>query len=81
MFGLCVGLHTITRGDLERAAARGQKVNTVVLGWTHVSRGVSPELARQALGKVITVGPQTGLSRLGRRCTRLAHVRREPHHR
>lgn len=66
MTRLQLGVQLISRRDLERAAARGSRLNTVVLGWTHVSRSVPRELADRALGNVVGLGPRTGFRRLGR---------------
>jgi hypothetical protein len=59
-----VGIQTITRTELELAARRGRVVRPVVIGWAHLSRRVTPELAERALGRVTTVGLRTGFSRL-----------------
>ena len=60
---LRVGVQVITRTELEHAARRGRRVSGVCLGWTHLSRAVTPELREQALGRLVTVGPRTGFGR------------------
>jgi hypothetical protein len=63
---LGIGIQVITRDDLLRASARGRKVGGFWIGWTHLSHGVTRELADQALGRVVTIGARTGFGRLGR---------------
>jgi hypothetical protein len=61
---LRIGIQTITRGELERAARRGRVVRPVVIGWAHLSSRVTPELAGKALGRVTTVGVRSGFRRV-----------------
>ncbi len=60
---LRLGVQVITRSELELAARRGRRVNALCVGWTHLSRRVTPELREQALGRVVTVGGRSGFRR------------------
>ena len=60
---LRLGVQVISRAELEQAALRGRRVNALCVGWTHLSRRVSPELRDRALGRVVTVGGRSGFRR------------------
>ncbi len=60
---LRLGIQVITPAELELAARRGRRVNTLVVGWVHLSRRVTPELRERALGRVVAVGTRTGFRR------------------
>ena len=63
---LRIGIQTISSAELEQFARRGRKLHTLIVGWTHLSGRVTPELAERALGHVVTIGPRTGFRRLRR---------------
>ena len=47
-----VGVQVLTRTELERARARGRKLDFTAIGVLHVSRRVSPELAEEAVRRI-----------------------------
>ena len=59
-----IGIQHIGERDLRRAASANQRVRGVWIGWTHLSRRVTPELAEKALGRIITIGGRSGFRRL-----------------
>ena len=60
---LRLGVQVITKTELEHAARRGRKVQGVCVGWTHLSRAVSPELRERTLGRLVTIGGRSGFGR------------------
>jgi len=60
---LRVGVQVITRTELEHAARHGRRVQGMVIGWTHLSRRVTPELREKALGRLVTLGGRSGFGR------------------
>ena len=60
-----IGMQHIGRKELEAAARAGRRVSGFSIGWTHLSRSVTPELAAQALGRWVTIGVRTGFGRVG----------------
>jgi hypothetical protein len=65
-FRFGIGVQHIGREELEAAARAGRKVSGLAIGWTHLSRQVTPELAAKALGRWITIGVTTGFGRVER---------------
>jgi hypothetical protein len=61
-----IGVQHISQRDLERARAKGRRVNAIGIGWIHVSHRVSRELADAALGRIVVLGGRSGLRRLKR---------------
>lgn len=61
---IVLGVQVIGRAELERAARKGKRVNRVVIGWAHLNRSVTPELAAAALGRVVTLGGRSGFRRV-----------------
>ena len=47
-----VGVQVLTRTELERARARGRKLDFTAIGVLHVSRRVSPKLAQEAVRRI-----------------------------
>lgn len=60
---LRLGVQVVTKTELELLARRGRRLHGVSVGWTHLSRSVSPELRDRALGRLVTIGPRTGFGR------------------
>lgn len=53
---LTVGLQHVSRADLERAAAAGQRLQVQVVGLARIADDVTPELARAAIESVTVLG-------------------------
>lgn len=53
---LVVGLQHLTRKDLERAVAAGERLQVQVLGLARIAEDVTPELARAAIESVTVLG-------------------------
>ena len=53
---LTVGLQHISRADLERAVAAGQRLQVQVVGLARIADDVTPELARAAIESVTVLG-------------------------
>lgn len=53
---LVVGLQHITRADLERAVAAGERIQVQVVGLARIADDVTPELARAAIESVTVLG-------------------------
>ena len=53
---LVLGLQNVTRADLERAQAAGQKLQIHVVGLARIADDVSPELARATIESVEVLG-------------------------
>lgn len=53
---LTVGLQQVTRADLERAVANGQRLQIQVVGLARIADDVTPELARAAIDSVTVLG-------------------------
>lgn len=53
---LVLGLHQISRKDLEAAHAAGQQLHVHVLGLARIAEDVSPELARATIGSLCVLG-------------------------
>ena len=53
---LTVGLQQVTRADLERAVASGQRLQIQVVGLARIADDVTPELARAAIDSVTVLG-------------------------
>jgi len=53
---LALGLHHISRGDLERAKAAGETLNIQVLGLARIADDVTPALARATIGRISVLG-------------------------
>ena len=53
---LVLGLQQISRADLERAQAAGDKLVIQVLGLARIAEDVSPELARATIASVEVLG-------------------------
>jgi Arc/MetJ-type ribon-helix-helix transcriptional regulator len=53
---LVLGLQNVTRSDLERAQAAGQRLQIQVVGLARIADDVSPELARNTIQSVEVLG-------------------------
>lgn len=53
---LTLGLQHLTREDLERAVAAGQRLQIQVVGLARIADDVTPELARAAIESVTVLG-------------------------
>ena len=53
---LVLGLQNVTRSDLERAQAAGQRLQIQVVGLARIADDVSPELARKTIQSVEVLG-------------------------
>jgi Arc/MetJ-type ribon-helix-helix transcriptional regulator len=53
---LTLGLQHLTRADLERAVAAGERLRVQVVGLTRIDNDVTPELARAAIESVSVLG-------------------------
>lgn len=53
---LLLGLHHLSRADLERALAAGEMLQIQVLGLARIADDVSPELARATIESVVVLG-------------------------
>lgn len=53
---LVLGLQNVTRSDLERARAAGQRLQIQVVGLARIADDVSPELARDAIQSIEVLG-------------------------
>ena len=53
---LALGLHHISRGDLERAKAAGETLNIQVLDLARIADDVTPALARATIGRISVLG-------------------------
>lgn len=53
---LVLGMQHVTRADLERALAAGEKLQIQVLGLARIADDVSPELARATIDSVVVLG-------------------------
>ena len=53
---LVLGLQDVTRADLERAQATGERLQIQVVGLARIAADVSPELARAAIESVVVLG-------------------------
>lgn len=53
---LQVGLHTVTRADLERSLAAGEMRQIQVVGLVRIDNDVAPELARATIQSVTVLG-------------------------
>lgn len=53
---LVLGLQNLTRADLERARAAGQRLQVQVVGLARIADDVSPELARATIDYVEVLG-------------------------
>lgn len=53
---LVLGLQHITRADLERAVASGERIRVQVVGLARIADDVTPELARAAIETVTVLG-------------------------
>lgn len=53
---LHMGLHHVTRADLEDASAAGKPLNIRVVGLVRIADDVSPKLARAAIQSVAVLG-------------------------
>src|ERR1044072_6526545 len=50
---LLLGLHSVTRADLERARAEGRDVHLRVVGLARIAEDVSADLARATIASVV----------------------------
>ena len=53
---LDLGLRHYSRGDLEEAVRRGERLDIVVLGLASIADDVTPELARRAISSIQVLG-------------------------
>jgi Arc/MetJ-type ribon-helix-helix transcriptional regulator len=53
---LTVGLQHVSRADLERAVAAGQRLQVQVVGLARIADDVTPDLARAAIESVMVLG-------------------------
>lgn len=53
---LLLGLHHVSRADLERALAAGEMLQIQVLGLARIADDVTPELARATIESVVVLG-------------------------
>lgn len=53
---LTLGLQHLTRADLERAVAAGERLRVQVVGLARIDNDVTPELARAAIESVSVLG-------------------------
>jgi Arc/MetJ-type ribon-helix-helix transcriptional regulator len=53
---LVLGLQHYSRGDLEAAVAKGEKIDINVLGLANIAHDVSAELARAAINSIVVLG-------------------------
>ena len=53
---LVLGLQSLSRADLERARAAGQRIRISVIGLARIADDVSPELARATIESVEILG-------------------------
>ena len=53
---LVLGLQSLSREDLERAVATGQRIRISVIGLARIADDVSPKLARDAIESVEVLG-------------------------
>ena len=53
---LVLGLQSLSRVDLERALAAGQRIRISVIGLARIADDVSPQLAREAIESVEVLG-------------------------
>lgn len=47
-----IGIIGYSRADLERYKARGEKINTTIIGLFHLSSDISPELASETIESI-----------------------------
>ena len=53
---LLLGLHNVTRADLERARAEGREVHLRVVGLARIAQDVTADLARATIRSVVVLG-------------------------
>ena len=53
---LVLGLQDLSRGDLERARAKGEMLRIQVVGLVRIASDVSPELARATIESLVVLG-------------------------
>ncbi len=53
---LMLGLQHLSRADLERAVAAGERLSIQVVGLARIADDVTPELAQAAIGSVSVLG-------------------------
>jgi hypothetical protein len=53
---LVLGLHDVSRAELEAARAAGQQLHLQVLGLARIAEDVSAELARATIASLVVLG-------------------------
>ena len=53
---MVLGLHRVTRQDLEKAMAAGEQLHIQVLGLATIDDDVAPQLAARAIGSITVLG-------------------------
>jgi hypothetical protein len=53
---MVLGLHRVTRQDLEKALAAGEQLHIQVLGLATIDDDVPPQLAARAIGSITVLG-------------------------